>query len=397
MSAQARLISSESVTEGHPDKLCDQVSDAILDELLRGDPEAHAAVETVATNGLVQVVGEVKTTTYVEIPDVVRRIITGIGYTSSDIGFDGASCGVSISIGQQSPEIDDGVENSYETRHGSTDPLDARGAGDQGIMFGYASDETPQLMPAPITLAHALARRLSTVRREGTLPYLRPDGKSQVTLRYEDNVPVSVETVVLSAQHHPDISNSQLESDLAAQVISPVLDRFGLPWNRARVLINSSGRFVLGGPRADAGLTGRKIIVDTYGGAAHHGGGAFSGKDPSKVDRSGAYALRWVAKNAVAAGLAARMEVQAAYAIGAAHPVGLYVDTFGTGVLPDEQIAELLKRAFDLRPLAIIRDLELKHPRYLPTAAFGHFGREEPGFTWERLDRVERLREIAGL
>ncbi|MCH4249667.1 MAG: methionine adenosyltransferase [Microbacteriaceae bacterium] len=397
MSAQTRLISSESVTEGHPDKLCDQVSDAILDELLRGDPEAHAAVETVATNGLVQVVGEVKTTTYVEIPDVVRRIITGIGYTSSDIGFDGASCGVSISIGQQSPEIDDGVENSYETRHGSTDPLDARGAGDQGIMFGYASDETPQLMPAPITLAHALARRLSTVRREGTLPYLRPDGKSQVTLRYEDNVPVSVETVVLSAQHHPDISNSQLESDLAAQVISPVLDRFGLPWDRARVLINSSGRFVLGGPRADAGLTGRKIIVDTYGGAAHHGGGAFSGKDPSKVDRSGAYALRWVAKNAVAAGLAARMEVQAAYAIGAAHPVGLYVDTFGTGVLPDEQIAEILKRTFDLRPLAIIRDLELKHPRYLPTAAFGHFGREEPGFTWERLDRVERLREIAGL
>jgi S-adenosylmethionine synthetase len=397
VSSGQRLVSSESVTDGHPDKLCDQISDAILDALLRGDPEAHSAVETIATNGLVHVVGEVKTTTYVEIPDVVRDVVRRIGYTSSDIGFDGNSCGISISIGQQSPEIDDGVATSYEARHGSTDPLDARGAGDQGIMFGYASDETPALMPAPITLAHALARRLSDVRRDGTLAYLRPDGKSQVTLRYDDDVLVEVETIVLSAQHHPDVTNAQLETDLRRHVIAPVLDAFGLPWGDARILINSSGRFVLGGPRADAGLTGRKIIVDTYGGAAHHGGGAFSGKDPSKVDRSGAYALRWLAKNAVAAGLARRLEVQAAYAIGTAHPVGLYADSFGTGVLPDDRISEVLNQVFDLRPLAIIRDLDLKRPIYLPTAAFGHFGRTEPGFTWERLDRVDALRAAAGL
>jgi S-adenosylmethionine synthetase len=393
-----RLFTSESVTEGHPDKICDQISDSILDALLAVDPRSRVAVETLVTTGLVHVAGEVTTSGYVDIPGIVRKLITDIGYTSSDVWFDGRSCGVSVSIGEQSPDIAQGVDAAFETREGtSTDVDDAQGAGDQGIMFGYATTETPVLMPLPIWLAHRLAERLAAVRKDGTLDYLAPDGKTQVTIGYEGSVPRTVETVVLSTQHSPSVSTAQLREDIQRVVIAPVLESAGFDAAAPRVLINPTGRFEIGGPHGDAGLTGRKIIVDTYGGAARHGGGAFSGKDPSKVDRSAAYAMRWVAKNAVAAGFADRLELQVAYAIGTAAPVGLYVETFGTGHLDDERIIAAIREVFDLRPAAIIRDLELLHPIYAATSTYGHFGRELPGFTWERLDRVDALRSAAGV
>ncbi|MRX44969.1 methionine adenosyltransferase [Agromyces kandeliae] len=393
-----RQFTSESVTEGHPDKICDQVSDAILDALMTVDPTARVAVETLVTTGLVHVAGEVSTEGYVEIPAIVRDRITSIGYDSSDVWFDGRSCGVSVSIGGQSPDIAQGVDDAFETRErASLDELDRQGAGDQGIMFGYAVRETPELMPVPIWVAHRLAERLAEVRKQGELDYLRPDGKTQVTVGYEGQVARTIETVVLSTQHSPKVSTEQLRAEVEELVIRPTLDRVELARPDLRVLINPTGRFEIGGPQGDAGLTGRKIIIDTYGGASRHGGGAFSGKDPSKVDRSAAYAMRWVAKNAVAAGLADRLELQVAYAIGAAAPVGLYVETFGTGHLPEERITEAIREVFDLRPAAIIRDLDLLRPIYAKTATYGHFGRELPEFTWERLDRVDDLRAAAGL
>ena len=393
-----RLFTSESVTSGHPDKICDQISDSILDALLAADPDAMVAVETLTTTGLVHVAGEVTTSAYVEIPTIVRQTILGIGYDSSADGFDGARCGVSISIGQQSPEINEGVQYSWEWRNGSRDPLDRQGAGDQGIMFGYASSETPAFMPTPIYLAHRLSERLTRVRQsENGLAYLRPDGKTQVTVGYDEHhLPVSVETVVVSTQHTDDVSLDQLRQDIADHVIAPVLRDSGLKHDHTQLIVNPGGQFVIGGPVGDAGLTGRKIIVDTYGGMARHGGGAFSGKDPSKVDRSAAYAMRWVAKNVVASGLAERAEFQVAYAIGKARPVGLYVDTFGTAKVPEEQIIEAVNQVFDLRPLAIIDQLDLKRPIYARTAAHGHFGRTDPDFTWERLDRVDALRDAVG-
>jgi S-adenosylmethionine synthetase len=398
VSSPLRLFTSESVTEGHPDKLCDQVSDSILDAILTVDPHARVAVETLVTTGLVHVAGEVSTSGYVEIPQIVRKKITEIGYDSSDVWFDGRSCGVSVSIGGQSPDIAQGVDDAFETREGtSVDDLDRQGAGDQGIMFGYATRETPELMPLPIWLAHRLAERLSDVRHRGEVDYLRPDGKTQVTVGYDGVTPRTIETVVMSAQHSPKVSNEQLRSELFELVVRPVLERVDLPWEQAQRCINPTGRFEIGGPQGDAGLTGRKNIVDTYGGAARHGGGAFSGKDPSKVDRSAAYAMRWVAKNAVAAGLADRLEVQVAYAIGKAAPVGLYVETFGTGVVADDVITRAIREVFDLRPAAIIRDLDLLRPIYAATAAYGHFGRELPAFTWERLDRVDELRAASGV
>lgn len=393
-----RLFTSESVTEGHPDKICDQISDSILDALLAEDPSARVAVETLVTTGLVHVAGEVTTSGYVDIPGIVRQRVTDIGYTSSDVWFDGRSCGVSVSIGEQSPDIAQGVDAALESREGSsTDVDDAQGAGDQGIMFGYATTETPALMPLPIWLAHRLAERLAAVRKDGTLDYLAPDGKTQVTIGYEGAVPRTVETVVLSTQHLRHVSTEQLREEVGRAVIEPVLEAAGFDPSNPRVLINPTGRFEIGGPHGDAGLTGRKIIVDTYGGASRHGGGAFSGKDPSKVDRSAAYALRWVAKNAVAAGLADRLEVQVAYAIGTAAPVGLYVESFGTGHVDDERIIAAIREVFDLRPAAIIRDLDLLRPIYAATSTYGHFGRELPGFTWERLDRVDALRSAAGV
>ncbi|UAJ77939.1 methionine adenosyltransferase [Leifsonia sp. ZF2019] len=396
--ADLRLFTSESVTEGHPDKICDQISDSILDALLAVDPHSRVAVETLVTTGLVHVAGEVSTRGYVEIPALVREKLVEIGYDSSDVSFDGTQCGVSVSIGAQSPDIAQGVDNALETRaEQSGDDLDRQGAGDQGIMFGYATTETPQYMPLPIWLAHRLSERLAEVRKDGTLDYLRPDGKTQVTVGYEGIVPKSVQTVVLSTQHAPTVTNEQLQAEVVEEVIAPVLHGAGLETSHIRTLINPTGRFEIGGPKGDAGLTGRKIIVDTYGGASRHGGGAFSGKDPSKVDRSAAYAMRWVAKNAVAAGLAERLELQVAYAIGKAAPVGLYVETFGTGTLPDERIIAAIRDVFDLRPAAIIRDLDLLRPIYARTATYGHFGRELPDFTWERLDRVDDLRSAAGL
>ena len=393
-----RLFTSESVTEGHPDKICDQISDAILDALLAVDPESRVAVETMVTTGLVHVAGEVTTTGYVDIPTIVRDLIVGIGYTSSAVSFDGRTCGVEVSIGSQSPDIAKSVDTALEARSGaSDDELDRLGAGDQGIMFGYATNETPQYMPMPVWLAHRLAERLAAVRQEGVLPYLRPDGKTQVTIGYDGVVPRSVDTVVLSTQHGPDVTSEQLEADVVEHVVRPVLDEAGLDASATRFIINPSGRFEIGGPQGDAGLTGRKIIVDTYGGASRHGGGAFSGKDPSKVDRSAAYAMRWVAKNAVAAGLADRLELQVAYAIGRAAPVGLYVETFGTGHVADEVLIGAIREVFDLRPAAIIRDLDLKRPIYAATSTYGHFGRELPDFTWEALDRVDALRAAAGL
>lgn len=388
-----RLFTSESVTEGHPDKICDQISDAILDALLAADPESRVAVETMATTGLVHVAGEVTTDAYVEIPQIVRETILGIGYDSSANGFDGARCGVSVSIGQQSNDIAGGVFNSLEAREGrQEDDYDLQGAGDQGLMFGYASDETPSYMPTPIWLAHRLSERLTEVRKTGQLPYLRPDGKTQVTVGYDKDVPVSVETVVISSQHAEGASLEQLRADLAAVVIKPVLAGANLDISRTANILNPAGEFVIGGPVGDAGLTGRKIIVDTYGGMARHGGGAFSGKDPSKVDRSAAYAMRWVAKNVVAAGLAKRAEIQIAYAIGQARPVGTYVETFGTETVDPARISAAIAEIFDLRPRAIIDALDLKRPIYAKTAAHGHFGRDEPDFTWERLDRVDDLK-----
>ena len=393
-----RLFTSESVTEGHPDKICDQISDAILDAMLEQDPRSRVAVETLVTTGLVHVAGEVTTEAYVEIPRIVRETILRIGYDSSVKGFDGTSCGVSVSIGQQSADIAQGVDKAHEARTaGAEDPLDAQGAGDQGLMFGYACDDTPELMPLPIALAHRLSARLSEVRKSNELAYLRPDGKTQVTVAYDGVTPVAVDTVVLSTQHAADISlDSMLAPDIETHVIRPVLDEAGLETSGMRLLVNPTGRFEIGGPMGDAGLTGRKIIVDTYGGMARHGGGAFSGKDPSKVDRSAAYAMRWVAKNVVAAGLATRCEVQVAYAIGKAAPVGLYVECFGTETVPLDRVTAAVREVFDLRPAAIIRDLDLLRPIYAQTAAYGHFGRELPGMTWERTDRVEPLRAAAG-
>ena len=398
MSTALRLFTSEAVTEGHPDKICDQISDSILDAMLAVDPTARVAVETLVTTGLVHVAGEVTTSGYVDIPTIVRDRITAIGYNSSDVWFDGRSCGVSISIGGQSPDIAQGVDQAFESREeASTDADDSQGAGDQGIMFGYATRETPELMPLPIWLAHRMAERLAETRHQGVVDYLRPDGKTQVTIGYDGSTPRTVNTVVLSTQHSPLVSTETLRAEMEELVIRPVLERTDLDLSDLRVLINPTGRFEIGGPQGDAGLTGRKIIVDTYGGASRHGGGAFSGKDPSKVDRSAAYAMRWVAKNAVAAGLADRLEVQVAYAIGTAHPVGLYVESFGTGHVPDELIINAIREVFDLRPGAIIRELDLLRPIYARTATYGHFGRELPDFTWERVDRAEALRSAAGL
>jgi S-adenosylmethionine synthetase len=393
-----RLFTSESVTEGHPDKICDQISDAVLDALLREDPRSRVAVETMVTTGLVHVAGEVTTSGYADIPGIVRSTILGIGYDSSSKGFDGNSCGVSVSIGSQSPDIAQGVDTAYEARvEGDQDPLDLQGAGDQGLMFGYACDDTPQLMPLPIWLAHRLAHRLSEVRKNGEIPYLRPDGKTQVTIAYEGDRAVALDTVVVSTQHAGDVSlENLLQPDIADHVVKPVVDEIDMDTSSFRLLVNPTGRFEIGGPMGDAGLTGRKIIVDTYGGFARHGGGAFSGKDPSKVDRSAAYALRWVAKNVVAAGLARRCEVQVAYAIGKAHPVGLYVETFGTETVPLDRIQDAIREVFDLRPAAIIRDLDLLRPIYSATSAYGHFGRELPEFSWERTNRVEALRSVVG-
>lgn len=391
--SRLRLFTSESVTEGHPDKICDQISDAILDALLAKDPESRVAVETMATTGLVHVAGEVTTDAYVEIPQIVRETILGIGYDSSANGFDGARCGVSVSIGQQSNDIAGGVFNSLEAREGrQVDDYDLQGAGDQGLMFGYASDETPSYMPVPIWIAHRLSERLTEVRKSGELSYLRPDGKTQATIGYDGDRPVSVETIVISSQHAEGFSLDQLRADLASHVIDPVLALSNLDISRTANILNPAGAFVIGGPVGDAGLTGRKIIVDTYGGMARHGGGAFSGKDPSKVDRSAAYAMRWVAKNVVAAGLAKRAEIQIAYAIGQARPVGTYVETFGTETVDPAKISAAIAEIFDLRPRAIIDALDLKRPIYAKTAAHGHFGRDDPDFTWERLDRVEDLK-----
>ncbi len=395
-----RLFTSESVTEGHPDKMADQISDAILDDLLRQDPHSRVAVETMLTTGQVHVAGEVATTGYADVMNLVREVVLDIGYDSSTKGFDGESCGVSVSIGKQSQDIAQGVDDAYEERVGhSADPLDRQGAGDQGLMFGFASTDTDTLMPLPISLAHRLAERLTAVRKSGDLPYLRPDGKTQVTIEYDENdQPLRVDTVVVSSQHAKDINlETMLTPDIRKHVVEPVLDSIALDTSDFRLLVNPTGRFEVGGPMGDAGLTGRKIIVDTYGGMARHGGGAFSGKDPSKVDRSAAYAMRWVAKNVVAAGLAQRCEVQVAYAIGKAHPVGLFVETFGTGVVPDEEIQGHVREVFDLRPAAIIRDLDLLRPIYRPTSAYGHFGRELPNFSWERVDRADQLRELARL
>lgn len=393
-----RLFTSESVTEGHPDKICDQISDSILDAILTDDPTGRVAVETLVTTGLVHVAGEVSTSAYVEIPAIVRDVVNRIGYTSSDTGFDGESCGVSVSIGAQSSDIAAGVNKAFEQRErGSVDPRDLQGAGDQGIMFGFATNETPQLMPMAAWTAHRIAERLASVRKDGSLPFLRPDGKTQVTLGYDGHVPRTVDSVVLSTQHHPDISQEDLRAEVQAAVIDPVLAETGLALPDVKYYINPAGPFVIGGPKGDAGLTGRKIIIDTYGGASRHGGGAFSGKDPSKVDRSAAYAMRWVAKNAVAAGLADRLEVQIAYAIGKANPVGLYVESFGTAHVADDVIVKAIRDVFDLRPAAIVEQLDLLRPIYAKTATYGHFGRELPDFTWERTDRVDELRTAAGL
>lgn len=397
MTSNCLLFTSESVTEGHPDKVCDRISDSILDAILAQDPHARVAVETMTTTGLVHVAGEVTTEAYVEIPQIIREEVLAIGYNSSQVGFDGASCGVSVSIDQQSPDIAGGVDRALEAREGSArDERDSQGAGDQGIMFGYACNDTPDLMPAPIWLAHRLAKRLAQVRHSGEAEGLRPDGKTQVTLAYEDGRPVAIDTVLVSTQHDEALSNTALTDLVTSKVITPVLDECGLELARAdmSILVNPSGRFVIGGPAGDAGLTGRKIIVDTYGGMARHGGGAFSGKDPSKVDRSAAYAARWVAKNVVAAGLASRCELQLAYAIGRAHPVGLYVDTFGTGIVEDHRIGDAITEVFDLRPAGMIEDLDLLRPIYKEASAYGHFGRGL--FPWEALDRVDALKAAIG-
>jgi S-adenosylmethionine synthetase len=395
--SELRLFTSESVTEGHPDKVCDQISDAILDNLLEQDPSSRVAVETLVTTGLVHVAGEITTEGYAEIPDIVRAKLEEIGYTSSEIGFDGESCGVSVSIGKQSPDIADGVDNSLERRLGTGDELDSQGAGDQGLMFGFACNETESLMPLPIKLAHSLSERLAQVRKDGTLDYLRPDGKTQVTVGYENGKPVTVDKVVVSTQHNAKVTQDALKADIARLVIYPVLDSFGFSTAPDNLLINPSGKFEIGGPKGDAGLTGRKIIVDTYGGYSRHGGGAFSGKDPSKVDRSAAYMMRWIAKNIVAADLADKAEVQVAYAIGSARPLSLYVETFGTNRVDEELLTKAILEVFDLRPRAIIRELDLLRPIYSKTATYGHFGRELPEFTWERTNKVADMQRALGV
>ncbi len=393
--ANRYLFTSESVTEGHPDKIADQISDSVLDEILRADPAGRVACETLVTTGLVVVAGEISTSTYVDIPATVRRTITDIGYDRAKYGFDGSTCGVTVAIDEQSPDIAQGVDHAFEERAGDTDPLDAQGAGDQGMMVGYACNDTPELMPLPIALAHRLARRLAEVRKSGLMPYLRPDGKTQVTVEYEAGRPVRLDTVVVSTQHGPDVDlETLLTPDVREHVIDPAIPD-GLSTVGLRVFVNPTGRFELGGPQADTGLTGRKIIVDTYGGMARHGGGAFSGKDPTKVDRSAAYAVRWVAKNVVAAGLAERCEVQVAYAIGVAHPVSVFVETFGTERVDPEKLGKLIPEFFDLRPAAILRDLDLRRPIFRKTAAYGHFGRTEPEFSWESTSRAEELARAA--
>lgn len=392
-----RLFTSESVTEGHPDKIADQISDTVLDYLLEHDPASRVAVETLLTTGLVVVAGEVRTDAYAPVADLVRSKILEIGYDSSDKGFDGRTCGVQSAIGAQSQDIAQGVDDGHESRVGSSgDELDKQGAGDQGLMFGYACDDTQVLMPLPIMIAQRLSEKLSDVRKDGTLDYLRPDGKTQVTIEYDGGGnPVRIDTVVLSTQHAEEIDHPTLEGDIKKHVIDEVLATFDISSEDYKLLVNPTGKFVVGGPMGDAGLTGRKIIIDTYGGMARHGGGAFSGKDPSKVDRSAAYAMRWVAKNVVAAGLARRCEAQVAYAIGKAHPVGVFIETFGTGTVPDEKIQEAVFEVFDLRPAAIVRDLDLLRPIYAKTAAYGHFGRELPEFTWESTARAEALKAAA--
>ena len=394
-----RLFTSESVTEGHPDKIADQISDSVLDAMLEQDPQSRVAVETLLTTGLVVVAGEVSTTGYVDIKQKVRDRILSIGYDSSEKGFDGHSCGVMVAIGGQSGDIAQGVDSGHESRSGSVDAMDKQGAGDQGLMFGYACDDAPELMPLPITLAHRLSEKLTEVRKNGTLDYLRPDGKTQVTIEYDDDDrALRVDTVVLSTQHAEGVDlDTQLHPDIQKHVIDPVLADFDIESEGYRLLVNPTGKFVVGGPMGDAGLTGRKIIVDTYGGMARHGGGAFSGKDPSKVDRSAAYAMRWVAKNIVAGGLARRAEVQVAYAIGKAQPVGVFVTTFGTESVPVDTIQKAVLEVFDLRPAAIIQDLDLLRPTYAKTAAYGHFGRELPEFTWEQTNRVDELKKAAGV
>ena len=396
--SKLRQFTSESVTEGHPDKICDQISDAILDAMLAQDKDARVAVETMVTTGLVHVAGEVSTTGYVEIPSIVRETVLGIGYNSSKIGFDGKSCGVSVSIGQQSPDIAQGVDSGLEVRdQGSTDRFESQGAGDQGIMFGYASNETPTYMPTAIALSHKLSERLASVRKSGEISFLRPDGKTQVTVGFDGSTPKTIEAVVVSSQHDEGVSEADIHDAIRSNVIIPILEQSGLDYTAAKMFINPTGKFVIGGPQGDAGLTGRKIIVDTYGGAARHGGGAFSGKDPSKVDRSAAYAMRWVAKNVVASGAADRAEVQVAYAIGVANPVGIYLETFGTEKVATSAIEQAIRDIFDLRPRAIVEHLELLRPIYSKTAAYGHFGRELPEFSWEKLDRVDALRSALNL
>jgi S-adenosylmethionine synthetase len=393
-----RYFTSESVTEGHPDKICDQISDAILDNLIAQDPGSRVAVETLVTTGLVHVAGEITTEGYAEIPDIVRSKLLEIGYNSSDIGFDGTSCGVSVSIGRQSADIALGVDSSFEVNAGSAeDNYDSQGAGDQGIMFGFACNETKDLMPLPIKIAHSLSEQLAKVRHHGTIDFLRPDGKTQVTVGYEGDKPVSVQTVVVSTQHNPGVSQADISTAVEAFVIAPVLESFGFNSKESKLLINPTGNFVIGGPQGDAGLTGRKIIIDTYGGYSRHGGGAFSGKDPSKVDRSAAYALRWVAKNLVAAGFATKAEVQVAYAIGVARPVGLYVECFGTNTIDNDLIEKAVLEVFDLRPRAIIDSLDLLRPIYGETSSYGHFGRDLPNFTWERTNKVADLLTAVGM
>lgn len=396
--SKLRQFTSESVTEGHPDKICDQISDAILDAMLTEDPNARVAVETMVTTGLVHVAGEVSTTGYVEIPAIVRKTVLDIGYNSSSIGFDGASCGVSVSIGQQSPDIAQGVDSGLEVRDGgSSDPYELQGAGDQGLMFGYASNETSTFMPTAIALAHRLSEKLAALRKSGQVDFLRPDGKTQVTIGYEGSTPRTVEAIVVSSQHNDKVTQAEIHAAIREQVVNPILSESGLDFANAKLFINPTGKFVIGGPQGDAGLTGRKIIVDTYGGASRHGGGAFSGKDPSKVDRSAAYAMRWVAKNVVASGAADRAEVQVAYAIGVANPVGIYLETFGTEKVDTQLIEKAIREIFDLRPRAIVESLDLLRPIYKKTAAYGHFGRELPEFTWEKLNRVEELRSALKL